>query len=66
MFGTLKGEQGQRRSLLKAAGSAGTAAATCLASPALAKNRQEIPMVTAWINHFPGLGSSAARLISPP
>lgn len=52
-----------RRSALKGTVAAGVAAGSAaLAAPAIAKNRQQWRMVTAWPKNFPGLGVSAENL----
>lgn len=53
-----------RRSFFKRAGSvgAGLATSTALAAPALAQERYEWRMVTAWPSNFPGFGTGAHRL----
>ena len=52
-----------RRSFLKSAGVATTAAAaTTLAAPAVAQERIEMVMVSTWPRDFPGLGTGAQRL----
>jgi len=55
-----------RRSFLKKAGVAGagaaTAAATTLATPAIAQGNMELKMVTTWPKNFPGLGTGAQRV----
>ena len=52
-----------RRSFLKSAGVATTAAAaTTLAAPAVAQERIDMVMVSTWPRDFPGLGTGAQRL----
>ena len=53
-----------RRSFIRTAGlaGAGAAAATTLAAPAIAQDRQTWRMVTTWPKNFPGLGVGAQRL----
>lgn len=48
----------KRRHFLRGA----IAAPAALAAPALAQNRRELRMVTAWPKNFPGLGTGADRL----
>ncbi len=50
----------KRRTVLAGLG-AGVATAA-LPAPAIAKNKQEFKLVTAWPKNFPGLGTSADRL----
>ncbi len=56
----------KRRSFLKGAALAGTAAAAAAASsfsaPAVAQGARELRMVTTWPKNFPGLGTGAQRL----
>jgi TRAP-type mannitol/chloroaromatic compound transport system substrate-binding protein len=52
----------KRREFLKAAGTAGLAASTALATPALAQGKRELRMVTPWPKGMPGLGTGAERL----
>lgn len=54
-----------RRAFIKGAGLAtagAAAAATTLATPAIAQGVTELKMVTSWPKNFPGLGTSAQRL----
>ncbi|MCB1507229.1 MAG: TRAP transporter substrate-binding protein [Hyphomicrobiaceae bacterium] len=53
-----------RRSFLKKAGvvTAGAAATSALATPALSQDRRELKMVTTWPKNFPGLGTGAQRV----
>ena len=54
----------KRRDFLTKAGVAGAttaAAATTLATPAIAQDRIEIAMVATWGRDFPGLGTGAQR-----
>lgn len=53
-----------RRSFIRnaGAGAVGAVAATALAAPAIAQERQEWRMVTTWPKNFPGLGVGAQRL----
>ena len=54
----------KRRDFLSKAGVAGAttaAAATTLATPAIAQDRIEIAMVATWGRDFPGLGTGAQR-----
>ncbi|MGF1553975.1 MAG: TRAP transporter substrate-binding protein [Paracoccaceae bacterium] len=51
----------ERRNFLKGA-AAGAAATPVLAAPAIAQNRVEMIIVSAWGRDFPGLGTSAQRL----
>ena len=53
-----------RRSFIKKAGvaTAGAAAASTLATPALSQGRKEMVIVSSWPRDFPGLGLSAQRL----
>ncbi|MBB4302874.1 TRAP-type mannitol/chloroaromatic compound transport system substrate-binding protein [Rhodobium orientis] len=53
-----------RRSFLKKAGlaTAGGAAASTLAAPAIAQGNMELKMVTTWPKNFPGLGTGAQRV----
>ncbi len=53
-----------RRSFIKTAGlvTAGGAAATALATPALSQDMRELKMVTTWPKNFPGLGTGAQRV----
>src|SRR5665811_435603 len=53
-----------RRQFIKKAGitTAGAAAATTLAAPALAQSKIEMTIVSTWGRDFPGLGTSAQRL----
>lgn len=53
-----------RRSFIKKAGfaGAGAAAASTLAAPAIAQDRQTWRMVTTWPRNFPGLGVGAQRM----
>ncbi len=52
-----------RRKFMKGTGvAAGAAAATALATPALAKGGKEMAIVSTWPRDFPGLGISAQRL----
>lgn len=53
-----------RRSFIKTAGlvTAGGAAATTLAAPALAQDKRELKLVTTWGKNLPGLGTGAQRL----
>ncbi|MBV6657145.1 MAG: TRAP transporter substrate-binding protein [Devosiaceae bacterium] len=52
-----------RRSFIKKAGvvTAGAAAATTLATPAISQGMRELTMVTTWPKNFPGLGTGAQR-----
>ncbi|MFT6915923.1 MAG: TRAP-type mannitol/chloroaromatic compound transport system substrate-binding protein [Motiliproteus sp.] len=52
-----------RRELLKSGliGLGGVAAATTLSTPAIAKERIEVNMVSTWPRDFPGLGTGAQR-----
>ena len=54
----------KRREFLSGAAvaGAGAAAASTLATPAIAQDRRELKMVTTWPKNFPGLGTSAERL----
>jgi TRAP-type mannitol/chloroaromatic compound transport system substrate-binding protein len=52
-----------RRSFLTRAGAVAGAAAT-FPAPAIAQGVRELKMVTSWPKGFPGLGSSAERLVS--
>ncbi|MDP7381248.1 MAG: TRAP transporter substrate-binding protein [Pseudomonadota bacterium] len=54
----------ERRSFIKGAGAAavGGAAASTLATPALAQQRIEMVIVSSWGRDFPGLGTGAQRL----
>jgi len=54
----------KRRDFLKgtAVAGAGVAAASALATPAIAQGKQEWRMVTTWPKNFPGLGVGAQRL----
>lgn len=55
----------KRRKFIKnaaAAGAASLAAASMLASPAIAREKRELKMVTTWPKDFPGLGTAAQRL----
>ena len=57
----------KRRDFLSKAGVAGAttaAAATTLATPAIAQDRIEIAMVATWGRDFPGLGTGAQRFAS--
>ncbi|HSM43056.1 MAG TPA: twin-arginine translocation signal domain-containing protein, partial [Afifellaceae bacterium] len=47
-----------RRSFIKKAGLATGAAATALATPAIAQDVKEIKIVTSWPKNFPGLGTA--------
>ena len=51
----------ERRSFIKGAGAAavGGAAASTLATPALAQQRIEMVIVSSWGRDFPGLGTGA-------
>lgn len=53
-----------RRSFIKTAGlvTAGGAAATALATPAISQDMRELKMVTTWPKNFPGLGTGAQRV----
>jgi TRAP-type mannitol/chloroaromatic compound transport system substrate-binding protein len=53
-----------RRSFLKKAGvaTAGAAAASTLATPAISQDKRELTMVTTWPKNFPGLGTGAQRV----
>ena len=53
-----------RRSFIKTAGlvTAGGAAATALATPAISQEMRELKMVTTWPKNFPGLGTGAQRV----
>ena len=53
-----------RRSFIKSAGivTAGGAAATALATPAISQDMRELKMVTTWPKNFPGLGTGAQRV----
>ena len=53
----------ERRNFLKGAAlTAGAAASTTLAAPAIAQSRTELVIVSTWPRDFPGLGLSAQRL----
>ncbi|MQX36253.1 TRAP transporter substrate-binding protein [Roseospira navarrensis] len=53
----------KRREFLSGAAVAGAgAAASTLATPAIAQDMRELKMVTTWPKNFPGLGTSAERL----
>ncbi|KAA5604501.1 TRAP transporter substrate-binding protein [Roseospira marina] len=53
----------KRREFLSGAAvaGAGAAAASTLATPAIAQDKRELKMVTTWPKNFPGLGTSAER-----
>lgn len=53
-----------RRSFIKTAGivTAGGAAATALATPAISQEMRELKMVTTWPKNLPGVGTGAQRL----
>jgi TRAP-type mannitol/chloroaromatic compound transport system substrate-binding protein len=52
----------KRRTFLRTGALAATAAATGLATPAIAQGRRELKMVTSWPKNLPGLGVGAERL----
>ena len=53
----------ERRKFLKGVAiTAGAAATTTLAAPAIAQSRKELAIVSTWPRDFPGLGLSAQRL----
>jgi len=54
----------ERRSFIKRAGAVavGGAAASTLATPAIAQQRIEMVIVSTWGRDFPGLGTGAQRL----
>jgi TRAP-type mannitol/chloroaromatic compound transport system substrate-binding protein len=55
----------KRRKFIKnavAASAASLAAASMLASPAIAQGKRQLKMVTTWPKDFPGLGTAAQRL----
>jgi TRAP-type mannitol/chloroaromatic compound transport system substrate-binding protein len=52
-----------RRKFIKSAGIAtGAAAATSLATPAIAQSTIDMVIVSTWPRDFPGLGTGAQRL----
>ncbi len=54
----------QRRQFLRGAALGGAAAATTIAAPAVAQQRREMIVVSTWGRDFPGLGTSAQRLMA--